>query len=267
MQKTIVCLNSGKKLVEETADWLSDRVIDDASGAKSLARFCVVVPTAQSGRNLRLALAKRFPNKGLVPPKVVLPMQLAKGVDETGIATRVQSCAAFLAFMHSCGKDGPAARWPHLFLEESIKDHDSILSFHDQLEDLWHILGAGGFLMRDVRDGEKTKEILGQDIGDEAVRWEELADLEEKFFAFLHKSGLRHEAERLHAIRVTPPAIDQEITTIVLPALVDAVLDGVGTCTLLRATHHGLHARPLNLTEGWATFLLSHFTATDKTPL
>ena len=222
MQRKIAYLNPGKKLVEETADWLSDRVIDDASGAKSLARFCVVVPTAQSGRDLRLALARRFSN-GLVPPKVMLPMQLAKGVDETGIATRVQSCALFLTFINACGKDGPAAKWPHLFLEKSLEDPDALLSFHDQLEDLWHILGAGGFLMRDVRDGEKTKEILGQSIGDEASRWEELADLEEKFFAFLHKSGLRHEAERLNAIRVAPPAIDQEIKTIVLPALVDAV--------------------------------------------
>ncbi len=222
MQRKIAYLNPGKKLVEETADWLSDRVIDDASGAKSLARFCVVVPTAQSGRNLRLALARRFSN-GLVPPKVVLPMQLAKGVDETGIATRVQSCALFLTFINACGKDGPAAKWPHLFLEKSLEDPDALLSFHDQLEDLWHILGTGGFLMRDVRDGEKTKEILGQSIGDEASRWEELADLEEKFFAFLHKSGLRHEAERLNAIRVAPPAIDQVIKTIVLPALVDAV--------------------------------------------
>ena len=65
MQRKIAYLNPGKKLVEETADWLSDRVIDDASGAKSLARFCVVVPTAQSGRNLRLALAKRFDFGGL----------------------------------------------------------------------------------------------------------------------------------------------------------------------------------------------------------
>lgn len=217
-----VFLSPDKKLVDAVADWLTRHAQKEKSGADSLAHICVVVPTAQSGRNLRLALAKRFPN-GLVPPRVVLPMQLAKGVDETGIATRVQSCALFLAFIDACCKDGPAAIWPHLFLEESIKDHNSILSFHDQLEDLWHILGAGGFLMRDVRDGEKTKEVLGKAIGDEAVRWEELADLEENFFAFLHKNGLRHEAERLNAIHVAPPAIDPEITTIVLPALVDAV--------------------------------------------
>ena len=203
MQKTIVCLNSGKKLVEETADWLSDRVIDDASGAKSLARFCVVVPTAQSGRNLRLALAKkvakRFDGKGLVPPMVAQPMQLARGKNDLlPIASRVQTGAAFLKFMEKCAEDGSAAKSSHLFLAEALSDSDSLLSFLDQLEDLWRLLGAGGLLMRDVPDNPEAATPLEAAMGDEADRWNELADFESAFFDFLHEHGLRNEAERLH---------------------------------------------------------------------
>ncbi len=46
-------LNPRAKLVHQVADWLKDRARDDSSGAKSLAHVCVVVPTAQSGRNLQ----------------------------------------------------------------------------------------------------------------------------------------------------------------------------------------------------------------------
>ena len=52
-------LNPGRKLVDEVVDWLCGRVERDPSGARSLAHLMVVVPTAQSGRNLRLALAKK----------------------------------------------------------------------------------------------------------------------------------------------------------------------------------------------------------------
>ena len=224
MQKTIDCLNPGKKLVEETADWLKERVIDDPSGAKSLARFCVVVPTAQSGRNLRLALAERFPNKGLVPPMVILPMQLARGDDGTPpIATKVQTGAAYLKFMESCGAGGPAARWPHLFLADALSDPDALLSFLDQIEDLWRLLGAGGLLMRDVSENPEAKKKLEDAEGDEAVRWQELADFENAFFGFLHGYGLRHEVERLHDAISNPPDLPGEIEEVVLPALVDPV--------------------------------------------
>ena len=229
MQREIAYLNPGEKLVEETADWLSNRVIDDASGAKSLARFCVVVPTAQSGRNLRLALAKkvseRFDGKGLVPPMVAQPMQLARGKDDVlPIASRVQTGAVFLKFMKQCAEDGSAAKkWPHLFLVEALSDSDSLLSFLDQLEDLWRLLGAGGLLMRNVLENKAAEQILNDALGDEADRWNELADFESAFFDFLHEHGLRHEAERLHDAKTNPPDLPGEIEEVVLPALADPV--------------------------------------------
>lgn len=213
----------GNKLVDEVADWLARHAIPDKSGADSLAHLCVVVPTAQSGRNLRLALAKRFPN-GIVPPMVAQPMQLARGAKSTpSVASKVQTGAAFLKFMEECGADGPAAKWPHLFLANSLADHDALLSFLDQLEDLWRLLGAGGFLMRDVPANKAATQVLEGALGDEAARWRELADFESAFFDFLHDHGLRHEAELLHDAKSSPPDLPAEIEEVVLPALADPV--------------------------------------------
>lgn len=214
-------LDSKRKLVDEVADWLKKRANKDGAGADSLAHICVVVPTAQSGRNLRLALARRFPN-GLVPPMVIQPMRLVQGGSATPpVASKVQTGAAFLKFMEECG--GPAAKWPHLFLADSLADHDALLSFLDQLEDLWRILGAGGLLMGDVPNDNAAAAILGKALGDEAERWRELADFEAAFFDFLHGHGLSHEAERLHSAKATPPDFPAEIEEVVLPALADPV--------------------------------------------
>ncbi len=234
-------LNPENKLVDEVVDWLLGRpasernkafdgCVKTVDGALSLAHVCVVVPTAQSGRNLRLALArkvaKRFPEKkgGLVPPMVVQPMQLARGPESNpSVASTVQTGAALLKFMEGCGAGGPAAKWPHLFLADSLADHDALLSFLDQLEDLWRLLGAGGFLMRDVPENKAAAQVLNDALGDEAVRWSELADFESAFFGFLHDRGLRHGAELLHAAKSTPPDLPAEIDEVVLPALVDPV--------------------------------------------
>ena len=229
MQKTFVYLNPRKKLVEETADWLEERVVDDPSGAKSLARFCVVVPTAQSGRNLRLALARRFPN-GVLPPMVVLPMQLVAPADESlPEATDTEVAAAFLKFTetrprHHVADGKPELdEWTHLFRPESSGDPDAIFSVLDQLSDIWRILGAGGLLMRDVRESEAVSTVLADAQGDESVRWDELAELEEAFFSFLHDHGLRHRAEGLHLAKTAPKALPEEIEEVILPALADPV--------------------------------------------
>ena len=125
--------------------------------------------------------------------------------------------------MEKCGDGGPAAKWPHLFLADSLADHDAMLSFLDQLEDLWSLLGAGGGLMRDVQANEAAAQILNDALGDEAVRWSELADFESAFFGFLHERGLRHEAELLHDAKSSPPDLPAEIDEVVLPALADPV--------------------------------------------
>jgi hypothetical protein len=71
-------------LLHEVVSWLlgNERFcgrLKNVEGALSLSHIMVVVPTAQSGRNLRCELAQRC--GGILPPKVVLPAQLTKPAD------------------------------------------------------------------------------------------------------------------------------------------------------------------------------------------
>ena len=75
-----------KKPIDEVVERLADEVRPDPSGAKSLAHLLVVVPTAQSGRRLRLKLAERF--GALVPPAIKLPQQLLTAEYEVRSAGR-----------------------------------------------------------------------------------------------------------------------------------------------------------------------------------
>ena len=239
MDPNTVFLNPENKLVDEVADWLLGRPATERNldnGALSLAHVCVVVPTAQSGRNLRLALAKkvakRFPEKigGLVPPMVVQPMQLAAPADESlREATDAEVAAAFLKFTetrprHHVANGKPELdEWTHLFRPESFDDPDALFAFLNQLSDIWNILGAGGLLMRDVPENAKAQDVLGKALGDEKVRWDELAELETAFFAFLHEHGLRHRAESIRLAKTAPKALPEGVTEVVLPALADPV--------------------------------------------
>ena len=86
-------LDPGKKLVDEVVRRLVPRVRVDPSGAKSLAHILVVVPTAQSARSLRLALAEAFSPAGVLPPRAEMASRLLE--DESAIvATEAEELAA-----------------------------------------------------------------------------------------------------------------------------------------------------------------------------
>ena len=91
--KDIRFIDPNVKLVCAVADWLcAGRVEDTPSGTKSLAHVLVVVPTAQSGRRLRLALARRAAANGwggLLPPHVAMTSMLLAG-DESAVATEAE---------------------------------------------------------------------------------------------------------------------------------------------------------------------------------
>jgi hypothetical protein len=83
--KSVQYIDPKIKLVDGVADWLCGEngwaglVEDLPSGSKSLAHVLVVVPTAQSGRRLRFALAKRASEKGwggVLPPVVAMTSAL-----------------------------------------------------------------------------------------------------------------------------------------------------------------------------------------------
>ena len=234
VRKKVEYLDPRRKLVDAVADWLLDgRVRADASGAKSLDHVMVVVPTAQSGRQLRLKLARRAAERGwggILPPRVVLPMHLVRpAAPDRTVATPVQLRAAFLKFV---GKrplrhvDGGAVvldEWTHLFQAEDISDPGVHLSFFDQLTDIWRILAGGGRLMREVARDEAASEVLAAALGDEQARWEELASFEEAFFEDLHRLGLMHEVEAIHQAKTAAAPVDEGVGEVVLPALADPV--------------------------------------------
>ena len=91
--RTTVTFEAKTKAVDAVADYLAARARPDAAGAQSLAHLLVIVPTAQSGRRLRLALAKRFPS-GLVPPRVLMPARLVD-ISADDIAGRADELLAF----------------------------------------------------------------------------------------------------------------------------------------------------------------------------
>ena len=231
-------LDPGRKLVDEVADWLCGDGrrpgrVRTAEGARSLAHVTVVVPTAQSGRNLRLALARRAAVRGwggIIPPRVVLPMQIVAPADESlATGSTVQIRAAFLAFVAERPRRGTAdgrvvlKEWHDLFRAEYIADVKSHLSFLDQLNDIWRILAGGGLLMRDVAADGKAGELLAAAQGDELARWRQLAEFESAFFDFLHARGLRHEVEGIRLAKTAAKPLPDGTEEVVLPALVDPV--------------------------------------------
>lgn len=234
-----VFLDPGRKLVDEVVDRLCREETDGgllrttAEGVWSLAHVLVVVPTAQSGRQLRLGLARKAAAQGwggILPPRVALPMQLIRPADETyATASKVQLAAAFLRFVTerprrtTTGGKTSLLEWEDLFRPDYIADVKSHLSFLDQLNDIWRILAGGGLLMRDVLGAAAARELLAGAEGNELPRWQQLGEFETAFFDFLHARGLRHEVEGVHLAKTAPAPLPDEIETVVLPGLVDPV--------------------------------------------
>lgn len=226
-------LDPNRKLVDAVVDWLCAKAVRDAAGAMSLAHLMAVVPTAQSGRNLRLALARQAAARGwggVLPPQIVQPMQIIRAQDESlRTATTLQLRAAFLKFVASRPRrrmeQGRVVleEWQSLFRSAYITDVKSHLAFFDQLADIWRILAGGGLLMAEVDSHEKAQELLAAAVGDEQARWRELGEFETAFFGFLHAHGLRHEVEAIHLAKTAAQAISPEIQEVVLPALADPV--------------------------------------------
>ena len=234
MKLNRVCLGAKEKLVEAVADWLLSRVRDTAEGAKSLGHLMVVVTTAQAGRNLRFTLAKKAAEKGwggILPPRVVLPFHLVVPADRTlPDANEGEIAALFMRFINE-KRAVALSVWPHLFQREgttaemlAVLDPEAGFALLDQLSDIWRVLAGKGLLMRDVPTIEAAAQVLEDALGDDRVRWNELASFETEFFAFLKAHGLRHPSESVALAGKAAAPLDPEVEEIVLPALADPVL-------------------------------------------
>lgn len=160
------------KFLDHAVETLAAKVRTDPSGAKSLAHVCAVVPTAQSGRRLRLALARRF--GALVPPLVKTPLGLLLDEDDPTLAGRTDEIAAFAEALGT--KDG---------------DRRVALEQARQLADIRAVLLPKAIAFADVAD------VLKVDFPDEAERWRQLADVETRYLAALARRGKRDRIEAL----------------------------------------------------------------------
>ena len=208
-------------LVDAVADWLLKRVQLTPTGARSLAHLMVVVPTAQAGRQLRLALARRAAPGGILPPVILEPMRLAEPVDSSlKTASQLEAAAVFVSFLTTANLKA----WNTLLPAAPEKiDAAWALGLAGQLDGIWSALGANGLVMADVLKNPAAKNLLAGIVGDEVTRWKQLADLEAGYFDALHARGLRHRAEALKSAAAAPKPLPPGITEVVLPALVDPV--------------------------------------------
>ena len=187
-------LRPERKPIEEIVDWLCGRVRMDPGGAKSLAHLMVVVPTAQSGRRLRLGLAERL--GAFVPPEIRLPPQLC-GFDADGVAGRT---AELQAFQEALGEKGT-------------------LDMAAQFSDIRSILGANALSFADV--AARVGDILSDETADlEVERWRGFAALETRYLSALEKRDLTDRIEAMKKIVANPPRMDG-IETLVLACLLD----------------------------------------------
>lgn len=223
-------LDPKSPLVKEVVAWLlgDDRYcgrLMTVEGAKSLSHVMVVVPTAQSGRNLRLALAQEANRRGwggILPPRVVLPMHLVVPAKrEYRDASGAETAALFQQYVKANRES--LLKLDLLFLpeEEDFEDLTARFALLDQLSDIWRVLAGRGLLMRDVVG--LAGETLDAQLGEERRRWEQLAELEHGFFECLHDHGLVYPTESVQVAKTQAAIVGGEISEIVLPALSDPI--------------------------------------------
>lgn len=216
-------INPSIPLVDAVTEWLAANARKNAEGVLSLEHILIIVPTSQSGRQLRLALARKFSPDGIIPPHVSMPMKLAVPRDKSlATASKYETAAILMRFLAS--PEFKEHEWPLLFphgLPGGDENVLPVISLAEQLEDIWGALSAGGLLMADVPAKPEAREILEAATGTEIERWEELADFEKLFFDALASSGLRHHAKSTVLAASDPEDIPPEIERIVLPALAD----------------------------------------------
>lgn len=211
--KNIQYIDPKIKLADGVSDWLCGEngwtglVEDTPSGSKSLAHVLVVVPTAQSGRRLRFALAKRASEKGwggVLPPVVAMTSSLLNG-DRPDVATEAIEIATLAEVL----LDIDLSEFPVLF--PKVPDERGLRWALDMAESLLgipQVLGEGAMFAHEVKcDAEKD-------------RWEDIAKLEGMFLAALKRKGFSSRLESRRAA-VDAGCRIEGIRRIVLPGLAD----------------------------------------------
>lgn len=211
-------MSSGLKL--EFWDWkrpvlahASDALLDGwTGGVLDLSDKVLIVPTAETGRRLREELAQRVAEQGgaVMAPYVWSPeVVLGQGVDRETIATALQEQLAWARVFEDIRSEDVQALMPRL---DEDRGEDWALGMAESMRQLKRVLGAGGVEMVDVL--EVVKE--GRDV----ERWQDLAGLEEKYFAVLEAMGLE-DAQRARRIAAERGEVPEGVKEVWVLAVAD----------------------------------------------
>lgn len=213
MVKRIDYLNPRRTLVDETVDWLCGAqgragcIRKTPEGAWSLAHIMVIVPTAQSGRNLRLALARKaalLGRDGLLPPRIAMSNALLvpNGIR---IATETEELAVMAETLRTFDLRSVSALFPKPPAQPTV---DWALALAASILDIHAILGARALEMSDVVCDE------------DGARWKDLAQIEAAFFAALEQHGVMPRV-RARKAAAANGCVEEGVEEIVLPGAVD----------------------------------------------
>lgn len=184
------------KPIDLVVDALASRIREDGSQAQSLAHILVVVPTAQSGRRLRMALARRFDN-GILPPVVCEVSRLLQPPEDVAVAGRAEEIAAFFEAL----------------------GQDASIDVAAQLSDIRRVIGAKALFFSDIASTVAEK-LKGEAAAAEEERWGELAEIEKRYFDVLKKRG---KVDRIASLKkvLENPVAPEGIEEVVLACLYD----------------------------------------------
>lgn len=215
MSKEIHFLDPAERLAEAVVDYLFDQSREDSllektpEGAYSLASCLIVVPTAQSGRNLRLSIAQKAAELGyggILSPVISMPANLLTTPDER-VATKAEELAVWAQILRETPLDNLTALFPKL-PEPKKRTWKWALSLAKTFLDVIQILGEKALFIREVQ----------ADI--EAERWANLATLEARVFKNLNGHGVLSVCQSRRKAAEKGCAMTT-IKRILLPSLVD----------------------------------------------
>lgn len=215
-----------KPLLPQMVAWLARDWRGD--GPLDLRGLLVVVPTKQSGRRLREALAEYAAKRGqaVFPPEVATAEGLILREAVTGQAGRLESLLAWIDVL----RDADPAAFRELFpMDPPARSFSWALRLADQFLRVQATLAEAGLRMA----GVVAK--AGSDFP-EPERWEQLGELERRYDARLRRKGLTDsQAAKIDSVRDPGPITGVE----------RIILAGVPDPVPLALTAIEVHARRL----------------------
>jgi ATP-dependent helicase/nuclease subunit B len=190
------------------------------AGPLDLSGLLVIVPTRQSGRRLREALAAYAADRGqaVFPPRVVPPETLATlGAPATGVASRLASQLAWITVLRTVPLDGFRAVFP---VDPPARDFTWARRLAGQFIHLQTTLAEAGLRLADVNAR------AGRDF-QEAGRWAQLAGLEQCYDGQLAARNLR-DAQAAKLAFAAAPVLPVDIKRIIMLATPDPLPLAVG---------------------------------------